>query len=295
MKKSLLLLVSDSWGAGAEIEKIEDNLYVNHLQQYLGFDKIKNLSTSGQTNDSIYQLTISSIFEYKDKFNLFVLVGWTSPERKLFSFNRLYEGGKSPYNFNHVPGMIYQEDKDYGCDSPKQKSDLKHFLDLYNKYCWSVEESLERWSYQMVTLHRLLISYDIKHLFFNNFYPYGSMYDFFKDSIIDNVMQSDVDEFFGHDEEVKDLHLYSEPLKSGDELNFNENEKILISQINKKNIFPNTLLNVLRDKYENKERPPMKVSSVKPNNPTLASGGHPNEFGHIEIANMLYNYIKEID
>ena len=39
----------------------------------------------------------------------------------------------------------------------------------------------------------------------------------------------------------------------------------------------------------------MKVSSVKPNNPTLASGGHPNEFGHIEIANMLYNYIKEID
>ena len=65
--------------------------------------------------------------------------------------------------------------------------------------------------------------------------------------------------------------------------------------INKKNIFPNTLLNVLRDKYENKERPPMKVSSAKPNNPTLASGGHPNEFGHIEIANMLYNYIKEID
>ena len=222
-------------------------------------------------------------------------MGWTSPERKLFSFNRLYEGGKSPYNFSHVPGMIYQEDKDYGCDSPKQKSDLKHFLNLYNKYCWSVEESLERWSYQMVTLHRLLISYDIKHLFFNNFYPYGSMYDFFKDSIIDNVMQSDVDEFFGHNEEVKDLHLYSEPLKSSDELNFNENEKNLISQINKKNIFPNTLLNVLRDKYDHKERPPMKVSSAKPNNPTLASGGHPNEFGHIEIANMLYNYIKEID
>ena len=30
MKKSLLLLVSDSWGVGAEIEKVEDNLYVNH-------------------------------------------------------------------------------------------------------------------------------------------------------------------------------------------------------------------------------------------------------------------------
>ena len=64
MKKSLLLLVSDSWGVGAEIEKVEDNLYVNHLQQYLGFDEIKNLSMSGQTNDSIYQSTISSIFEY---------------------------------------------------------------------------------------------------------------------------------------------------------------------------------------------------------------------------------------
>ena len=46
MKKSLLLLVSDSWGVGAEIEKVEDNLYVNHLQQYLGFDEIKNLSMS---------------------------------------------------------------------------------------------------------------------------------------------------------------------------------------------------------------------------------------------------------
>lgn len=288
-------MVSDSWGRGAEIEKVEDNLYVNYLQQYLGFDEMVNLSMDAESNDRIYQKTISATIEYKDKFNLFVLVGWTSPERKLFSINRLYENGESPYPFNHIPGMIYEENKDFGCDSPKQVSDLKHFLKLYNKYCWSIEEALERWSYQMVALHRLLISYDIKHLFFNNFYPYGSMYDFFKDNIIDNVMQWDVDEFFGQNEANKELHLYSEPLKSDDKLNFNKNEKKIMSQINKKNIYPKTLLNALREKHENKEKPSMKVSSAKPNNPALASGGHPNEFGHLEIANLIYNYIKEND
>ena len=43
MNKSLMVLVSDSWGIGAELNNPTGNIYVDHLQKKLGFDEILNL------------------------------------------------------------------------------------------------------------------------------------------------------------------------------------------------------------------------------------------------------------
>jgi|TARA_B100001079_G_C16196115_1_gene419342 hypothetical protein len=76
-------------------------------------------------------------------------------------------------------------------------------------------------------------------------------------------------------------------------LGFDEKQQKLFSAISKKYIYPDTLLNVLRSKYENKEPPSMYLSSTKKDNPALCEGSHPNEFGHKVIADILYEHIKK--
>jgi len=303
MNKSLMVSVSDSWGIGAELNNPTGNIYVDHLQKKLGFDEILNLADSGISNDSIYERVVTGVIESKDSFSfdkVFVLVGWTSPERRLFKFIDKGTGHDILTDFNYIPGtpaqsvtgkLTIQEDLFLSEDIKR----IQEYFKSYNKYFWSIKESLDRWSYQMVTLHRFLMSYNIEHLFFNNFYPYDSMYNFFKDFNDDKVTQRDIDDYFGYDNpmESADIKLFSEPIKSGDKLKFNEKQQKLISVIPEKYIYPNTMLNVLRSKYQDKEPPSMYLSSIKANNPALCEGSHPNEFGHKVIADILYEHIKK--
>jgi hypothetical protein len=128
------------------------------------------------------------------------------------------------------------------------------------------------------------------------------MYNFFKDFRGDTIFQSDVDKYFepyGYSGDSYDFAkskeglLFSEPIKSGNKLMFDEKQQKLFSAISKKYIYPDTLLNVLRSKYENKEPPSMYLSSTKKDNPALCEGSHPNEFGHKVIADILYEHIKK--
>ena len=76
------------------------------------------------------------------------------------------------------------------------------------------------------------------------------------------------------------------------DLNNIKNSPILVI-IPQEYIYPDTMLNVLRRKYINTEPPSMHLTSTKDNNPAFAVGGHPNELGHKEIANTLYEHIKK--
>jgi hypothetical protein len=308
MNKSLMVLVSDSWGIGAELNNPTGNIYVDHLQKKLGFDEILNLADAGISNDSIYERVVTGVIESKDSFSfdkVFVLVGWTSPERRLFKFLDFHKKTILT-DFNYIPGNIAQGTGELSLpENFFPSEDIKgidQYCKLYNRYFWNVEESLDRWVYQMITLHRFLMSYNIKHLFFNNFYPYDSMYNFFKDFRGDTIFQSDVDKYFepyGYSGDSYDFAkskeglLFSEPIKSGNKLMFDEKQQKLFSAISKKYIYPDTLLNVLRSKYENKEPPSMYLSSTKKDNPALCEGSHPNEFGHKVIADILYEHIKK--
>tara|TARA_Y100001963_G_scaffold113597_1_gene157371 strand:+ start:903 stop:1874 length:972 start_codon:yes stop_codon:yes gene_type:complete len=309
--KSLLIVASDSWGVGAELDTASKNnsLYFHHLNKKLKLDSIKNLSGNGLSNDMIYEKVIHTVISEKDNFALdksFVLIGWSSPERRMWKWRNEREVVKFGNRFtnhvvyNQIPGTIGRIEENLagtGLVSDKQLKDYVQFFRIYNKYFWLESESLDRWVIQMVTLHTFLKSFNIKHLFYNNFYPYDSMQNFFQE-LKDHteILQEHVDNYFDYPEDYsdsKDANLFSEPIKSGKKLKFDRGQMNRFSIIPQEYIYPDTMLNVLRRKYINTEPPSMHLTSTKDNNPAFAVGGHPNELGHKEIANTLYEHIKK--
>ena len=70
--KSLLIVASDSWGVGAELDTASKNnsLYFHHLNKKLKLDSIKYLSCNGLSYDMIYEKVIHTVISEKDNFAL---------------------------------------------------------------------------------------------------------------------------------------------------------------------------------------------------------------------------------
>tara|TARA_Y100000296_G_scaffold60622_1_gene70308 strand:+ start:6405 stop:7256 length:852 start_codon:yes stop_codon:yes gene_type:complete len=174
MRKTLIVN-GDSWTHGSEIrdpkldESIKDyyalndayripKIYPTHLSNILDCDLV-NLSWPADDNKSILNRTISYLVENyikpkKSTKDLFVIVGWTSPERNSFWWSDDTENRKFRL-WPHDPSIY--------------NSLQKEFWKIYVTYLWNIEEYIPRYIMDVLTLQNLCNQYNIKWLCFNAF------------------------------------------------------------------------------------------------------------------------------
>jgi hypothetical protein len=182
--KLQLISNGDSWVFGSElvhpdvIKKYPSDIHIGHYDHLPENDNYRlprifttklanklnaesiNLAWPADDNQSICNRTISYITEnYIDKGistnNLFVIIGWSSPERVRFWYKDETRNGK------HIlwPSLEWH-------DTPSQKK----FWELYVTYFWNKEEYIPRFVDTVLRFQNFCSEYNIKHLMFNAFY-----------------------------------------------------------------------------------------------------------------------------
>ena len=145
-----------------------------------------NKSEAGSSNDGIvrrvYRNVLNLLKENKPE-DLFVIIGWTSPERKDFYYNWRHTSWETLY-----PAQFKQ---DFHFHDKVAEKELQVFYKTYLKYFWNQEEYLERYIQQNLSLHHFLLNKGIKHLFFDAFYESktGGMWE--NKDLLDHLSDSD--------------------------------------------------------------------------------------------------------
>ena len=175
MKTKLILCDGDSWTAGDVIDpelKGDPNqpandqyrlprVWPHKLGKLLNIDVV-NKSVAGSSNDAIVRRiiphTINLLKKYKPE-EIFVIIGWSSPERKDFYYKGEWESWETLY-----PSQI-------DCfDNLPHGNEIKKFYKTYLRYYWNFEEYVSRFINQNLYLHYFFKNKNIDHLFFNAFY-----------------------------------------------------------------------------------------------------------------------------
>ena len=193
-----MLCDGDSWTAGDLIdpELGMDFSHVNHpdndsyrlpkvwphkLGKLLNIE-VSNISEAGSSNDGIVRRVLKRIPELLNTYepkDLFVIIGWSSPERKDFWYNGppvLDE--KSSYfrkqEYVSYWETMYPAELEHGV-LKFGKSPLADFYKLYFQYFWNEEEYMERYIQHNLLIHHFLNSYGVEHIFFDAFYQTKEM------------------------------------------------------------------------------------------------------------------------
>tara|TARA_X000001388_G_scaffold18285_1_gene11636 strand:- start:124 stop:876 length:753 start_codon:yes stop_codon:yes gene_type:complete len=176
--KKIILCEGDSWTSGDIINPKLDVTWVNHptndsyrlpkvwphkLGELLNIE-VLNTANAGCSNDSIVRRVVENTLKLLDKYRgeeIFVIVGWSSPERKDFYYD--YNGKKYWETFHPFaitdPQQLSQKPKDQ-----------QEFYKAYIKYYWNKGEYFSRYMHNNLYLHYFLKSNNIDHLFFDAFY-----------------------------------------------------------------------------------------------------------------------------
>jgi hypothetical protein len=179
-----LITNGDSWTFGSEIaapEIIEKNPNATHVCQYdfyadndyyrvpriyptylgelLGADVV-NLAWPADDNGSILRRTLNYLTKNYiepgvSTDNIFVVVGWSSPERNSFWFK---DGDHTePFRlWPNVPAFTHKAQE--------------KIWELYVAYLWNPEEYIPRFIMNCIQLENFCVKHKIKHLQFNAFY-----------------------------------------------------------------------------------------------------------------------------
>jgi hypothetical protein len=186
VKELRLVGCGDSWAWGTELidrteitgndwsfdlhHTTENKLYrQQHRYLKLFADKISatnivDLSWGGCSNDSIVRnlfrwLSVEGYLAGRDTADLFVSIGWTSPERKDFCYNQERPGWEGGW-FTMYPMWNH----DYNI------TELNQFRDIYIEHLWTAEEYLHRWIMQVWQTQMLLKNLGIKYVMHQAFY-----------------------------------------------------------------------------------------------------------------------------
>jgi len=183
MKKTLIVN-GDSWVFGSEIvdpelakrypanvhvgnyDHLEENdfyrlprIFPTKLAERMAADVV-NLSWPADDNQSICNRTIEYITKNyintgKGVDDLFVVVGWSSPERVRF----WYKDDERSQKFIIWPSLEW-------FDTPAQEK----FWRLYVAYLWNKEEFIPRYVETVLRFQNFCVEHGIKYLMFNAFY-----------------------------------------------------------------------------------------------------------------------------
>lgn len=221
-----------------------------------------NLSWPADDNNTILNriityVTSNYIIKNIPTDNLFLLVGWSSPERNSF----WYKDDELNYNMRIWPSI-----------QNLQKENQKEFWNYYVEYLWNKEEYLPRHIMNILQFENFCKVNNIKWLSFNSFYQnVGTSIEIWKDI---NIKL-----------ELEKLDLQNHPIHTNE--NFERKyykqeylslwETIDSIRFYKKNKINNTFKSFIEEHI--KENP--------------YTGWHPSEESHKIWAKELYNYIKE--
>ena len=145
-----------------------------------------NKSEAGSSNDAIVRRTyrnVLNLLKENKPEDLFVIIGWSSPERKDFYYQGKHTSWETLY-----PAQFEQ---DFHFHDKVAEKELQTFYKIYLKYFWNQEEYLERYIQQNLSLHHFLLNKGIKHLFFDAFYESkdGGMWE--SKDLLDHLSDSD--------------------------------------------------------------------------------------------------------
>jgi hypothetical protein len=136
-------------------------IFPTYLGELLNAD-VTNLAWPADDNGTILNRTITYITnEYlakgKSTDNLFVIVGWSSPERNVFWYKD--EDKKVSSRFRLWPNVQH-------FDSPQQEE----FWKIYVQYLWNAEEYMPRYVMNVIQLQNFCKAHNIRWMCFNSFY-----------------------------------------------------------------------------------------------------------------------------
>lgn len=280
-RKKIILCEGDSWTAGdifdpklvgkdihpGNVNHIENRPYrlprvwPGKLEKLLKGVKVLNTSVSGSSNDGIVRRVIGNVLyllherKYKPE-EIFVIVGWSSPERKDFFYRGDYDATETIYP--------HEIDKKYG------SYELDEFHKLYVTYFWNEEEYLLRFIRQVLFLDSFLKSRGINYKFFNAFYEVKDSFIIDKEknyNFLDNLKNKVSEMNLNH---IDDNSLFSLDIL------LQEIEKIYIDNFVKKSFQELVISNI--DKIEEKEK--------------YFEGYHPSELSHGLWAEFLTKQIN---
>ena len=198
----LILCDGDSWTAGDMINPNLESTNVNasendsyRLPKVWPSDlgkltniEIKNISRAGSSNDGIVRRILDNVNDYLEQGNnpkdLFVVIGWSSPERKDFYYTGEWESWETIY-----PVQNYQSIPD---------KDIDTFYKIYQEKFWNEPEYVERYMQQNLLLHYFLKEHKVKHLFFDAFYETKGEGSMFNSLNIDQIVMKSGYETKGH-------------------------------------------------------------------------------------------------
>jgi hypothetical protein len=170
----------------------ETHRYLNLFKNKIKADSVVDLSLPGISNEKILRTLVTWLAENgyttgRDTSELFISIGWTSPERREFLF---YE----PRDETDNQGWL-----DFGPWYKDRKiSDriISKFFDLYAAYFHSQRECLLRWFLQVYQTECMLKSLNIKYLMhqaiYDNFHYRKSEDDSWRKSAMSSVPKEDL-------------------------------------------------------------------------------------------------------
>lgn len=125
--------------------------------------KVLNNAVAGSSNGAIVQRTICKVRELLETHrpeDIYVIVGWSSPERQDFYYNNPNDERASHWE------TLYPAQLNQGFNEPGKLD----FYKLYVQYFWNEQEFILRFINHHIELHFFLKSLGIKHTFYNSFY-----------------------------------------------------------------------------------------------------------------------------
>ena len=134
-------------------------IFTTHLSKIMNAEVI-NLSWPADDNGTILRRTINYITNTYIINNipmddLFVIVGWSSPERNSFWYKD--ESMSRPFR-------LWPQNNHFDA-KPQEK-----FWDLYTKYLWNAEEYMPRYVLDVLQFQNFCKAHNIKWMCFNSFY-----------------------------------------------------------------------------------------------------------------------------
>lgn len=137
--------------------------YINQFANLINADELVDLSRCSYSNDAIVRTLIDWLVQEgylsgRDTSDLFVTIGWTSPERREF-FHKEQWGDTNWLEFGP-----WSADKDHG------KEGINKFIRYYIEEFWNIGEYIHRWIRQLWQTELLLKHYKIKYVMHQAFY-----------------------------------------------------------------------------------------------------------------------------
>lgn len=141
----------------------EKHRYLNLLGEKLNASEIVDLSKPAYSNEAIIRALIQWLSDEgytggRDTSDLFISIGWSSPERREF------------YTSDHKEQEFYFELGPWSADRKHGNDEWDQFFKLYVKHFWRERDFIRRWIHDVYKTETLLKHLNIKYLMHQAFY-----------------------------------------------------------------------------------------------------------------------------